>query len=201
MAAGPKYRHADPKINDEFVQAYHDIRSVLAVSSISLSGINISTGTFLSVTSSSVTVTYLTINSNPFVYSPPTSFTPTIAGVGTATNVSFWWYQVGKMIRVWGYFTPGTVAASTFSLTIPTSKTIDTTSLTNATILGTAYNMVSGSSFWLNPGALFCDGSDTAKLYVSFTGISGHILSKANGSSGFTSNGDVSVDVWIPVTQ
>lgn len=147
----------------------------------------------------SVTAASLVLGTNTFAYSPLTSYTPTIAGCGSVTNISFWWTQLGKMIYIQGYFTPGTVAASTFSVTIPGTKTTDTTSLTNANVLGSIYSLVNATAFDTTTYVIFCDGSDTSKLFASASAISGHVLSKMNGTN-FASNGDVSMTAWIPVT-
>jgi hypothetical protein len=61
------------------------------------------------------------------------SYTPTISGAGTATNVSFWYKREGKDLLIKGGFTSGTAAASTASITLPTvngsALTIDTTQI------------------------------------------------------------------------
>lgn len=50
-----------------------------------------------------------------------TSFTPTIAGCGTAASVGFQYNRVGETLNLTGVFTCGTVAGSAASFTLPNS--------------------------------------------------------------------------------
>lgn len=130
----------------------------------------------------------------------PTAYTPAINGVGTPSNISFWWHQVGKMIHIYGQFQAGTTTATTFSFAIPGTKTIDTSLLTNAVVLGTLWDLKNGTTFNTLLQVMFCDGSDTANLYFSNSSISSGILQKANGTN-ITSTDRVSIDVWVPVVS
>lgn len=58
------------------------------------------------------------------------SYTPTIAGLGTCTNIAFKYRQNGDSIDITGTFTVGTAAASLASITLPTGLSIDSTKIT-----------------------------------------------------------------------
>jgi hypothetical protein len=59
-AAGPKWQYEDPKLNDEFKNAYHDIGGVLK-GNVKISSMTVSSATFASVTISTVSLTSATI--------------------------------------------------------------------------------------------------------------------------------------------
>lgn len=61
------------------------------------------------------------------------SYSPTITGVGTATNEGFWWRRVGDSLEIHGTFVCGTVTASAFRMSLPSGLTIDTTKLPSST--------------------------------------------------------------------
>lgn len=55
------------------------------------------------------------------------SYTPTIsAGLGTVSNVNFFWRRVASNIEITGHFQTGTVAASASNLTMPSGIDVDT---------------------------------------------------------------------------
>jgi hypothetical protein len=59
------------------------------------------------------------------------SYTPTVTGVGTPTNLSFYYRRVGSDLKIRGYFTCGTIAAASCTITLPSGLAIDSTFLTN----------------------------------------------------------------------
>lgn len=65
------------------------------------------------------------------------SYTPTVANLGTVTNVDFAWRRVGANIEIRGYLTSGTVSGGTVTFTPPSGI-----SLTDP---GTANNRICGS--------------------------------------------------------
>jgi hypothetical protein len=63
--------------------------------------------------------------SNGAVVTDWQSYTPTISGFGTPTNVSFFFRRVGDSIEIKGDFTSGTTTATAASITLPSGLTID----------------------------------------------------------------------------
>lgn len=57
------------------------------------------------------------------------SYTPTFQGVGTPTNVEFFWRRVGDTIQVRGKLTSGSPTASEFRISLPTGLTSSSTTL------------------------------------------------------------------------
>jgi hypothetical protein len=107
------------------------------------------------------------------------TFTP--VNFGTTTNSNFWWKREGDTAEVQGFFTSGTMAAATNSITLP--FTIDSTKMASSTLgtlLGTfgfpppgGANLFGGN----NAGYVYYDGSTTGSVYfvtaASSAGVSG----------------------------
>jgi hypothetical protein len=54
------------------------------------------------------------------------SYTPTFGGIGTPGDVTFWYKQIGDTLYVRGRAEAGTLAASPFTISLPSGFTIDT---------------------------------------------------------------------------
>jgi len=61
-----------------------------------------------------------------------TAYTPTISNFGTAANVNFQYKQVGDELIIQGFFTTGTVVATTASITLPAGFTINASRYSNS---------------------------------------------------------------------
>lgn len=76
-----------------------------------------------------VQVDSVVVSPSTYVYGTPitdwVSYTPTLAGVGTATSVNFWWKRAGDTVSIKGSFITGTPTAVPFSITMPNSIVID----------------------------------------------------------------------------
>lgn len=101
--------------------------------------------------------------------SGPTAFTPTFsAGWGTVTSKNFYWSRHGRLMKIFGYATCGTVANSLGSVSIPASAVIDTT------VHGSNTTAAAGSRVgYMNNGqtASFCPmvtagGTSTTLIYL-----------------------------------
>jgi hypothetical protein len=76
------------------------------------------------------------VSPKSIVYGSPitdwTSYTPTFAGLGTVTNIDFYYRRVGDTLEIYGSGTTGTVTATTASISLPsglvTSANINSTS-------------------------------------------------------------------------
>lgn len=137
-------------------------------------------------------------------YSACAAYTPTFAGFGTATNVSFFWYQVGDTIFIRGTLKTATTAASTASFTIPSGKTIDTTKIPSATANTAMSGMfvTNSASAYITAnfmGIVFSDGSTTDKLFFALTGSAGAGASKGNGNAVSQDNSYIMLFASIPV--
>ncbi len=73
---------------------------------------------------------------------PLTAYTPTIASVGTATNVSFFWKRDGQFLYVTGWFNAGTTTAAVATITLPTGLSMDAAALGTNNILSAAGTLV-----------------------------------------------------------
>lgn len=103
------------------------------------------------------------------------SYTPTIGGAGTPTNVAFYWKQVGDTIYVHGSFTTGTQSGNA-SISLPNSTAINYSKIsTVGSWQGIAHrssqNPFGTPQFAPPDGAtavVFTDGSDTSKVYATY---------------------------------
>lgn len=132
------------------------------------------------------------------------TFSPS-AGFGTVMATDYRWKRVGDTMFVEGTFTPGTVAASTAYIQLPSGYTIDTTKLTSGVNLagrGIYWSHVSGQGYGANNflGSVFYDGSTNNQLF--FTGQADTLtrFQKENGSTSFVSSSSVSFQFSIPIT-
>lgn len=92
---------------------------------------------------------------NGAVVSDWQSYTPTIAGFGTATNVSFRYRRIGSSVQVAGFFTGGTVSGTQASVTLPTGLNADTTALpaTNVSTVGSYAGGYGAAGLVVDPAA------------------------------------------------
>src|SRR6202012_4758518 len=104
------------------------------------------------------------------------SYTPTIGGAGTPSNVKFYWKQIGDTIFVKGTFTTGTQSGNgTISLPNSTSSNYSKISNTNQWV-GLAHRSSQnpfGMPQFSPPdgatGALFTDGSTTSTVFYTYS--------------------------------
>lgn len=82
----------------------------------------------------------VSVSPSHYVYGTPItdwqSYTPTITGAGTPTNVAFWWRRVGDSVQVKGTFTTGTVSAASATFTLPSGMTVDTVKIAASSSTG-----------------------------------------------------------------
>lgn len=135
----------------------------------------------------------LTTDSTHPVTTAWTAYTPTFTGLGTVSNVEFFWKQTGDTLSVQGAVLAGTVAAATFSLTLPSGKTIDYTKMpdgiANIALNGEWYGLQTGglianSAF----GPTFSDGSSTTLVFAALNATGGAGFTKVNGNGMILSN-------------
>jgi hypothetical protein len=108
-------------------------------------------------TSSSVGVQLMwdceTITSNPYMLmslsnnTEPTSYTPVFQGVGTPTNVNFYWQRNGSDAIIYGYFTAGTATGSELQIGLPSGLTSVST-LPTLTVVGSAGQSSNATFLW-----------------------------------------------------
>ena len=104
-------------------------------------------------------------------YSNWASYTPTIGGAGTPTNVKFYWKQIGDTIFVKGTFNTGTQSGNA-TISLPNSTSINYSKLSNAiSWLGIAGRIINAPFYdtasvgQQSTGALCADGSTTSSVY------------------------------------
>ncbi len=116
------------------------------------------------------------------------SYSPTIGGCGTVTSNTAYWKQTGKHIFVKGYFITGTVAGSTFTISLPNSTVIATAHTVANEILGHGIQQTSsGTPRLLNFAApdymvLFTDGSTNTTVFGSIQTVSNGFVKNQGGS-------------------
>lgn len=142
---------------------------------------------------------------NSAVITAEATWTPTLTGVGTATNVAGRWRQVGTFYELRLTFTSGTTAASLFSFTLPNGASLDT-SATGIQINNTTSNpgvrvgevSAGGASQSVN-AIVTATATDATKLYIGGL-INGTVqLTPQNGGSTLDSNAVVSVKAMVPI--
>lgn len=132
------------------------------------------------------------------------SYTPTFAGVGTATGINVWYQRVGNFYHIWGSFITGTVSgAVNASMTMPNGESIDSTLFTqNRGYLGMA--ILEGNAtgpYVIGSGiAAIADTGDLTKIYFAAThaATSNNNLVPQLGNAAFASNFTVEVNLWVP---
>lgn len=129
------------------------------------------------------------------------SFVPS-AGFGTTTSSSYFYRRVGDSMHVRGWFTMGTVAASTASLALPSGYLIDSSKLAAQTVkLGDAH-LLGGTNNPLYSSGVgnvsFYDGSDTTNIYFGYLESTG-TYNKFNVSTPFTNGQSFNFDFVIPI--
>lgn len=125
------------------------------------------------------------INIAPGSFSTPMStgltFTPNNFGVVTSTT--YLTRRSNDRLEGTIYFTSGTSAGSTASITLPTGYVIDSTKLSSTgTEVGHFFQMAASGTVPSNTTTLFYDGADTSKIYFAAS-MSSAAYAKLNGSS------------------
>lgn len=130
-----------------------------------------------------------------------TAYTPTLAGFGTATNVNFLHRRDGENIEILGYFTAGTVAASTASFTLPNSLLVSS-KVTVLRIVGTgtasavAANDFGTKTVLANGGVNTVNfGSNNATASASITAQLGNALTSTGATMGFYAS--IPIQGWV----
>lgn len=133
----------------------------------------------------------------------------TMSGVGTISNSSVMYKQLGDTYTIKGQLTLGTVAASLASINLPSSVRVDFNKETNPlsfTQVGIINQQYAGTNtIYVNSGSgnntamvLFVDGISSDKIYIAWRDIGGQYAAE-NGNSLFTSNSFVDFEFSIPV--
>jgi hypothetical protein len=128
-----------------------------------------------------------------------TSYTPTFAGLGTVTGIGASWRRVGDSVNVRAFFTTGTTAASTASISLPSGLTLDSTKAGSVAIIGRWTRDATDQKF----GGMLVDSSSSSTV-IYFGGGENNVaqggLSKQNGSTIINSTQNVSVDFTVPIS-
>jgi hypothetical protein len=135
------------------------------------------------------------------IITPWASYTPTLTGFGTATNVAFKWRQVGSSIEIHGRFTSGTADASEARISLPNGYTISS-DITTLQSVGTHVNSISaanthGGVVLAEPSVSYLTLSDN-DVFGSSTVVP---LSKATGSQALGSSATMSLTATVPIAN
>jgi len=165
------------------------------------SGVGIASGTFqttanstqyrLVIYNATVTAGAITMYYDEFYLGPQTTaagaaigdwtaYTPTITGLGTPTNVAYYYRVVGDSVQIAGSQTSGTAAASIFSITLPSGMVLDTAKIGISNTTAAA-----GPHF----GTIEFSNSDGFGVIVTATGTSTGLVYMATRSSLVPKNG------------
>jgi hypothetical protein len=136
------------------------------------------------------------------------SFAPA-AGFGTVTNQKIYRKRSGDFVRVYGFFTSGTVAASEAHLVLPSSIQIDFSKLTTVggvvvgfclPVRSSADEIFGNASVSSKAIVLFVDGTDSSRLFFAHQ-TGGSDINKMNANALFTSSEHVSFYADFPVVN
>jgi hypothetical protein len=136
----------------------------------------------------------------------PVAYTPTFTGLGTVTSVSYFWSRRGNYMKVGGSHANGTVAASLFSMTLPSSSALDSAliSLANTTASG---GQLMGH--WTGQGGVSSQvaivtatGTSTTLVYAGqvWNASSTSPLIPTNANSFSYTSGLASIDFEVPIS-
>jgi hypothetical protein len=120
------------------------------------------------------------------------SYTPTLTGFGTATNVQFQWRRVGDNVEVRGKFTSGTSTAVEGRASLPSLTSADTSKIASLQLVGMGATSVTAS----NSRTVLIEPSVG---YVTFGISSAGPLAKQNGSVLLASGDTMSFFALVPV--
>lgn len=136
----------------------------------------------------------------------PVAYTPTFAGLGTVTSVSYFWSRRGNYMKVGGSHANGTVAASLFSMTLPSSSALD------SAIISLANTTASGGQLmghWTGQGGVSSQvaivtatGTSTTLMYAGqvWNASSTSPLIPTNANSFSYTSGLASIDFEVPIS-
>lgn len=129
----------------------------------------------------------------------------TVNGLGTISNASWKYRQVGDSYQVSGYFAHGTVAASTTYIQLPSSWTIDLTKTAgtgNHNWVGWSQRFGSETMGATTRYPLFTDGATNNQIFFAIaTGTAANGFNKINGSSLTASNLGFTIEFTVPISQ
>jgi hypothetical protein len=126
------------------------------------------------------------------------TFTPNNFGTTTATTTLT--RRTVDKLEVILFFTAGTAAASTGSISLPSGLVIDSTKLpSSGQVVGEDIQMATGTIV-SNRNSIFYDGSDTAKVYFA-SSVSGTAYVKLNANSVIASSTPGQFYFSVPVTS
>lgn len=124
------------------------------------------------------------------------SYTPTVTGFGTVSNVKFFWRRIGPNMVVRGSLTTGTHTGVNVTFTLPNSLQ------TNASILSAVFNNVigiMGLSGNLAGGAYIVgDTSNSNTVFVSYTDATHSALTVRLGTD-FGNTQNISLEFSAPI--
>lgn len=116
-----------------------------------------------------------------------TSYTPTLTGWGTPTNVNYLWKRFGDTLFIRAFHTNGTVAAVTASASLPASATIDTGKMyaSQPSVFGNWIRDISASGSGKSGFVITSPTVSSTLLYFSIgdAGVTGSPFNPLNGSS------------------
>lgn len=128
--------------------------------------------------------------------SDDTAYTPTFTGIGTPTSVRAMWRRVGDTLHVWGTCITGTVAASAFSISLPSGLTIDST---KQPVMGLRGALVRDLGSTSNTLGVIGNGGNTS-VGASLMNNSGFApLSPMNGNNAFNASERISFWFTVPI--
>ena len=135
------------------------------------------------------------------------SYTPTLTGFGSPTNVSFRYRRESDSIRVMGTFTNGTATAVLGSISLPSPFTLDTTKIPKTNTTAVAGSMIGE---WLCEGLTGLDGkivtastTSTTLVYFAYPNDSVNTpLTPAPAINSYvSSSANIAVEFLVPVSQ
>jgi len=145
-----------------------------------------------------------------FTETGPNAYTPTITGVGTATTISFFWERHGALMRIYGAFTSGTVAAALVSLTLPSTAAINSTNLAitanttsaSGAMVGVA-KLAAIQSAATQASVVTAPGTSTTLVYVGAGSTTSQFIPANGNATGtvFVSASITQFDFSIPITN
>lgn len=138
-----------------------------------------------------------------------TSYTPTVTGFGTVTDVDFKYNRIGTKIHVYGRFKTGTPTATTAKVSLPSGLNLASTAYTtNRNRVGLFHSQgTSATAIFAaggNGGAVIADlAADTNAMFFDYqmeTQASGNLFTSQNGNFS-TATAWVWVDVIAEIAE
>jgi hypothetical protein len=126
-----------------------------------------------------------------------TAYTPTFVGFGTVSGVDIYWKRIGDSVFIYGRVTSGAVAASTWTMTLPSGTAKGPAGIA---VVGKWWRNVATGAVIKQGVLTLSSGDTTVKMGIDDYTTATSPVTAANGSGYFASSNDMIFECLIPIS-